>query len=214
MATRRKAPFLVFLLFIFLLIASLTLHGHTFAEVVTDGSLGGPKGPVVSGTVPGMGTTTYYITDSLGKRAGQNLFHSFSSFNVGTGESATFTGPGDVRNVVSRVTGGFYSSIDGTLRSTIQGANLYFLNPWGVVFGPNAFLDVKGSFHVSTADYLRFEDGSKFYSAPGPADQVLSTASPVAFGFLGGNPSGIAAWGAWLEVPPGETLSLVGGDLD
>ena len=106
MATRRKAPFLVFLLFIFLLLASLTLNGFTFAEVVTDGSLGGPKGPVGSGTVPGVGTTTYHITDSLGKRAGQNLFHSFSKFNVLTGESATFTGPGDIRNVVSRVTGG------------------------------------------------------------------------------------------------------------
>jgi filamentous hemagglutinin family protein len=213
MATRRKAPFLAFLLFIFLLIASLTLHGFTFAQVRTDGTLGGLKGPVGSGTVPGVGTTTYHITDSLGKRAGQNLFHSFEKFNVFRNESATFTGPGDIRNVVSRVTGGTYSWIDGTLRSTIQGANLYFLNPWGVVFGPNASLDVKGSFHVSTADYLRFEDGSRFYSAPGPADQVLSTASPAAFGFLSGYLSGIEAWGAWLEVPAGETLSIVSGEI-
>ena len=214
MATRRKAPFLAFLLFIFLLLASLTLNGFTFAEVVTDGSLGGPKGPVGPGTVPGVGTTTYQITDSLGKRAGQNLFHSFEKFNVLTNQSATFTGPGDIRNVVSRVTGGTSSWIDGTLRSTIQGANLYFLNPWGVVFGPNASLDVKGSFHVSTADYLRFEDGSIFYSAPGPADQVLSTASPAAFGFLSPNPQGIGVWQSFLEVPAGETLSVVGGDLD
>ena len=184
-----------------------------FAEVVTDGSLGGPKGPVGSGTVPGVGTTTYHIKDSLGKQAGQNLFHSFSSFNVGTGESATFTGPGDIRNVVSRVTGGSYSSIDGTLRSTIQGANLYFLNPWGVVFGPNASLDVKGSFHVSTADYLRFEDGLRFYSTPGTADQVLSTASPVAFGFLNANPGPVYAVQSFLEVPAGETLSIVSGEI-
>jgi len=214
MATRLNALFPGFSLFISLLLASLTLHGFTFAEVVTDGSLGGPKGPVGPGTVPGGGPpTTYYITDTLGKRAGQNLFHSFSSFNVGTGESATFTGPNDIRNVVSRVTGGSYSSIDGMLRSTIQGANLYFLNPWGVFFGPNASLDVKGSFHVSTADYLSFEDGLRFYSAPGPADQVLSTASPEAFGFLSGNPAPVYAVQSFLEVPVGETLSIVSGEI-
>ena len=214
MATRRKARFLVFRLFISLLLASLTLSGFTFAEVVTDGSLGGPKGPVGSGTVPGVGTTTYHIADTLGKRLGQNLFHSFDKFSVLTNESATFTGPGDIRNVVSRVTGGSYSSIDGTLRSTIQGANLYFLNPWGVFFGPNASLDVKGSFHVSTADYLRFEDGLTFHSAPGPADQVLSTASPVAFGFLNAAPAPVNVVQSFLEVPGGETLSVIGGNIE
>lgn len=212
MATRREDSFLVLLLVILFLLASLTLSGYASAEVVTDGSLGGPKGPVGSGTVPDVGTTTYLITDSLGKQVGQNLFHSFSSFNVGTGESATFTGPGDVRNVVSRVTGGASSSIDGILRSTIPGANLYFLNPWGVFFGPNASLDVTGSFHVSTADYLRFEDGLKFYSTPNPADQVLSTASPVAFGFLTGNPARVSVE-SFLGVPPGETLSVVSEEI-
>lgn len=213
MATRWKAPFLVFLFFSSLSIPILTLCGFTFAEVVTDGTLGGSKGPVGPGTIPGVGNTTYHITDALGKQAGQNLFHSFSSFNVGTGESATFTGPGGIQNIVSRVTGGNYSTIDGTLRSTIQGANLYFLNPWGVVFGPNASLDVKGSFHVSTADYLRFEDGLRFYSTPSAADQILSTASPAAFGFLNPAPAPVYAVSSFLQVPDAETLSIVGGDI-
>ncbi len=213
MATRRKAPFLVFLFFSSLSIPILTLCGFTFAEVVTDGTLGGSKGPVGPGTIPGVGTTTYHITDALGKQAGQNLFHSFSSFNVGTGESATFTGPGGIQNIVSRVTGGNYSTIDGTLRSTIQGANLYFLNPWGVVFGPNASLDVKGSFHVSTADYLRFEDGLRFFSTPSAAGQILSTASPAAFGFLNPAPAPVYAVSSFLQVPDAETLSIVGGDI-
>jgi len=213
MATRWKALFLVFLFFSSLSIPSLTLCGFTFAEVVTDGTLGGSTGPVGPGTIPGVGTTTYHITDALGKQAGQNLFHSFSSFNVGTGESATFTGPGGIQNIVSRVTGGNYSTIDGTLRSTIQGANLYFLNPWGVVFGPNASLDVKGSFHVSTADYLRFEDGLRFYSTPSAADQILSTASPAAFGFLNPAPAPVYAVSSFLQVPDAETLSIVGGDI-
>jgi len=213
MAIRGKDPFLAFRLFTFIPFLVLTLHGITHAEVVTDGTLGGPAGPVAAGTIPGVGTTTYHIADSLGKLAGQNLFHSFSAFNVGTGESATFTGPGGIQNILSRVTGGSYSSIDGTLRSTIQGANLYFLNPWGVVFGPNASLDVKGSFHVSTADYLRFEDGLKFFSAPSAADQVLSTASPVAFGFLNANPGPVYAVQSVLEVPAGETLSILSGEI-
>ena len=213
MAIRGKAPTLVFPLFAFILLLLPTHHGLTRAEVITDGTLGGPAGPVGSGAIPGVGTTTYHITDSLGKRAGQNLFHSFSGFNVGTGESATFTGSSGIRNILSRVTGGSYSSIDGTLRSAIQGANLYFFNPWGVVFGPNASLDVKGSFHVSTADYLRFEDGLRFYSAPGAADQVLSTASPAAFGFLTANPGPVYAVRSLLGVPAGETLSIISGEI-
>jgi filamentous hemagglutinin family protein len=214
MVTRRKAPFLVLFFFSILSIPILTLCGFTFAEVVTDRTLGGSKGPVGPGTIPGVGTTTYYITDALGKQAGQNLFHSFSSFNIGKGESTTFTSAANgIRNVVSRVTGGNYSTIDGTLRSTIQGANLYFLNPWGVVFGPNTSLDVKGSFHVSTADYLRFEDGLRFFSTPSAADQIPSTASPAAFGFLNPAPAPVYTVSSFLQVPDAETLSIVGGDI-
>ena len=122
MATRWKAPFFLLRFFIFTFLASLTPIESAPAQVVTDGSLGGPKG-----LVPGDGTTTYLISDSLGNRPkqGQNLFHSFSSFNVWAGESATFTSASNgIRNVVSRVTGGDPSIINGALRSTIQGANL------------------------------------------------------------------------------------------
>ena len=89
---------------------------------------------------------------------GNNLFHSFGQFNVQTGESATFTGSSTVENVIGRVTGGQQSLIDGQLRSEMPQANLYLLNPSGVLFGPNATLDVPGSFHVSTADYLKLGD--------------------------------------------------------
>src|SRR6516165_7056144 len=108
-------------------------------EVTLDGSLG-PRGVVGGGSVNGN-PTTYLISDNLGTRAGNNLFHSFGAFNIGTGESATFTGPAGIQNVIGRVTGGTPSSIDGTIRSTIDGANLFLLNPSGVLFGPNAGLD-------------------------------------------------------------------------
>jgi filamentous hemagglutinin family protein len=85
---------------------------------------------------------------------GSNQFHSFDRFSIGTNDTASFTGPDGVTNILSRVTGGQLSNIDGTIQSQIPGANLYLLNPSGVLFGPNARLDVKGSFHVSTADVL------------------------------------------------------------
>ena len=86
------------------------------------------------------------------------------------------------------------------------------LNPAGILFGPNARLDVKGSFHASTAGELRFADGAVF-SALDTAGSTLSIADPVSFGFLGGPAGGIAVDRGVLKVPRGEALSLVGGDV-
>ena len=104
----------------------------------------------------------YTIPDELGQQHGSNLFHSFGAFNVHTGESATFTGPDSVTNIISRVTGGNPSSIDGVLHSDMTGANLYLLNPQGVILGPNATLDISRSVHISTADVLRFADRNSY----------------------------------------------------
>ncbi|MEE9425082.1 MAG: filamentous hemagglutinin N-terminal domain-containing protein [Methylococcales bacterium] len=177
----------------------------SWSEVTLDGTQGS------SGTLDGP---NFQITEDLGRRAGSNLYHSFGSFNLNRAESATFSGSSGINNVISRVTGGSPSSIDGALRSTIPNANLYFLNPAGVIFGENASLDVQGSFHLSTADYLGLADGTRF-SAVSPSDnQVLTTASPEAFGFLGDNPSAITLAQAELKVPSGESLSVIGGDIN
>src|SRR5215813_10927970 len=123
--------------------------------------------PVVPGSysASNFAGAAYAIPDSVGQIRGPNLFHSFGQFNLSRGESATFTGPNTIANIIGRVTGGSPSSIDGTIRSQIPGANLYLLNPSGVLFGPNASLDVQGSFHVSTADYLKMADGAQFHAA-------------------------------------------------
>src|SRR5437588_5457445 len=113
------------------------------AQIVTDGSLG-PAGP--------LSGPNFSVTADLGRLSGRNLFHSFSEFNLTTGESATFSGPANVQNVVARVTGGNSSSIDGAVRSTIAGANFFLINPAGVMFGPNASIDIDGSFAVTTGD--------------------------------------------------------------
>jgi large exoprotein involved in heme utilization and adhesion len=109
------------------------------------------------------------------------------------------------------VTGGDPSDIDGTLRSTIPDADFFMINPAGVVFGPNASLDVDGSFHVSTADEITFPDG--VFSATDPASSILTTAPPEAFGFLNENPASILVDRSDLTLPEGATFSLVGGDI-
>lgn len=174
------------------------------AQVVTDGTVG--EGKALDGP-------DYDIGAELGTEAGDNLFHSFDQFSIGTGESATFSGPGSIDNIIGRVTGGEISAIDGLIASTIPGASLWLFNPTGVVFGANASIDVSGSFHVSTADELRTTDGGKF-SAVDPESSGFSVAAPESFGFLSADPAGITIAGSQLSVDEGETLSVVGGDVD
>jgi filamentous hemagglutinin family protein len=176
----------------------------THAAITLDGSMGPKK--VLTGP-------NYTIGENLGTLKGDNLFESFGKFDLLAGESATFTGKAGIENIIGRVTGGSLSSIDGLIRCTIDGADLFLLNPYGVMFGPNASLDVKGSFHVSTADYLKFSDGGRFY-ADLAKSSVLSVASPEAFGFLSSNPAGISIKGSTLQVGSGYTLSVVGGNID
>jgi filamentous hemagglutinin family protein len=195
------------------------------AQVVRDGSLGdAPAGLVPAGIDPDGLVATYLITEQLGERpgGGPNLFHSFSSFGIREGETAAFTGPAGIENVVGRVTGGSVSQIEGTLRSTIPGADVFLINPAGVAFGNNAKLDVQGSFHMSTADSVRLADGSRFAANP-PAGEVLSVAPPAAFGFLEAGPGRSGAIGLFgidltppgaaeeWTVPPGERVALVSG---
>src|SRR5262245_4834742 len=161
---------------------------------------------------------------SGGTITGNNQFHSFGRFSVGTGDIASFNGPTGIQNIVSRVTGGVRSDIDGTLRSTIAGANLFLLNPAGILFGRNASLDVQGSFHATTADYIKLGTDGFFFADPAKPT-VLSVAPPSAFGFLTSNPAPIdvqagvfrftpPAFTNVLQVPAGQTLSFVGGPVN
>jgi filamentous hemagglutinin family protein len=153
----------------------------------------------------------YSISAGLGKQVGSNLFHSFGQFGLSTGESAAFSGPATVNNVIGRVTGGNLSSIDGRIQSNIAGANLYLINPSGIVFGPHATVNVSGSFHASTADYVKMSDGAKF-QATNPDASTLSAAPPAAFGFLTPKPAAISVNGSSLGPVPG-TLGLVAGPV-
>ncbi|RKZ69743.1 MAG: hypothetical protein DRQ99_00100 [Candidatus Parabeggiatoa sp. nov. 3] len=173
------------------------------AEVSLDGTLGR------SGPLPGP---DYQICADLGQQHGGNLFHSFQYFNLQSHESAHFSGPSNVNNIFSRVTGGNPSNIDGLIRSSMPHADLYFLNPSGILFGPHARLDVQGSFHASTADTIRLQDGGQF-NARLPSNSLLTVAPLQAFGFLTDTPASITTQDSQLSVSNNQTLSLIGGDL-
>lgn len=175
------------------------------AQVRTDGSLGGPA-RALSGP-------TYAITEDLGRRAGNNLFHSFETFRIGSGERALFsTSTPTIANVFSRVTGGEVSTINGTvqLQAAAGAPALFLINPAGVVFGAGAVIDVPGAFHVSTADSVRFADGV-FHADPARAS-TFSSAPPEAFGFLGDRRGAVVVQGAQLSTG-NATLSIVAGDV-
>jgi filamentous hemagglutinin family protein len=175
----------------------------TTAQITTDGTLG----PSISLDGP-----NFQIRAQLGQQHGSNLFHSFRHFNLNSHESATFSGPNGVQNILSRVTGGNPSHIDGLIHSTIPNADMYFINPYGIMFGPNARLDVQGSFHASTADYLRLGDGGRF-DARQPSESLLTVAPIEAFGFLSDSQESLSTEGSQLSLPAGKTFSLVGGDI-
>lgn len=183
-----------------LLIAASALPVH--AQITADNSLGTSVGGGPNFTITG------------GTPAGNNLFHSFSQFNVNTGQSAAFTGSGNIRNVLARVTGGTASQINGALRCDIAGANLFLVNPAGVVFGPGASLDVSGNFAASTAHFVTLADGGRF-DALNPNQSSLTAADPASFGFLGNTTrQPLTVTTAVLSSNSGGEIVLAGGDID
>ncbi|WP_019506299.1 filamentous hemagglutinin N-terminal domain-containing protein [Pleurocapsa sp. PCC 7319] len=167
-----------------------------------------------------------------GVRADSNLFHSFQDFSVATDNSAFFNNASDISNIIGRVTGGNISNIDGLIRAN-GNANLILINPNGINFGANASLDIGGSFLGSSADSVIFEDGTVFSTRNTQAEPMLTIRVPVGLQ-LGQNPAAINVEGtghnlsleapifspftigevAGLEVQPGRTLALVGGNLN
>lgn len=127
-----------------------------------------------------------------------------------TGGSAFFDNALDVKNIIGRVTGGAASNIDGLLRAN-GSANVFLLNPSGILFGPNAQLNIGGSFLGSTASSLKFFDGQEF-SATAVSSPLLTVSVPVGLQY-GPTTAGISVQGSTLAVQPQQTLALVGGNV-
>jgi filamentous hemagglutinin family protein len=178
--------------------------------------------------VNSVGTTTQ-ITGGTRPNNGTNLFHSFDSFTLGTGDIAHFLNNLELptTNIISRVIGTEPSTIDGTLRTNnpadvndpmnFGAANLWLVTPSGVLLGPNARVEVGGSVSFSTANYLRFEfEGTSalFDMLSSPASFGPLFVEPVtAFGFVGSNPGAITVQGSQFSVTEGQNISLVGGKV-
>jgi filamentous hemagglutinin family protein len=187
-------------------------------SIILDGTLGPAR------TLSGP---NYIIRQADGLPVGNNLFQSFGRFNLNTGESANFQSLPNIRNILSRVTGGSTSFIDGRIFTQSRNVNLFFINPSGIIFGPNASLNVgsatRGSFIATTANALVWANGSQFSATnPGNATSLLT---------IVGDPSGFLST---LRTPPpinvsgstlangssffsnpynGQSLLLVGGDV-
>lgn len=128
-----------------------------------------------------------------GTQAQGNLFHSFQEFSLPSNTQVIFENARDIENIFSRVTGSSISNIDGLIE--VQGiANLFFLNPNGIVFGPNAELNIGGSFLASTADRLNFADGTSFNTLPTQTVPLLTVSLPVGLQ-MGPNPGKIIVQG-------------------
>ncbi|GAB4231602.1 MAG: hypothetical protein Kow00121_59850 [Elainellaceae cyanobacterium] len=192
------------------------------AQIAPDDTLGVERSVVNSNT-----TINGELGDRIegGARRGANLFHSFQEFNVNDGQRVYFSNPDGIENILSRVTGSDVSDILGTL-GVAGDANLFLLNPNGIIFGANAQLDIRGSFVATTADAVQFGDQG-FFSAANPEALPLLTVNPSAFLFnqlqrgditnrsiapAGVDPVGQPASG--LRVSDGATLTLLGGNVN
>ena len=182
--------------------------GAAVAQLSPDSSLGTEMSQVQSNaTVQGLPTEV--ITG--GAARGTNLFHSFQTFNVGDGQRVYFANPAKINNILTRVTGNTRSDILGTL-GVDGSANLFLLNPNGILFGPNAQLDIAGSFVASTASKMLFSNGSEF-SAVNPAAPPLLTVN-LTPGIQYGSSAPDATIASAGHLIVGENLALIASKLD
>jgi len=193
-----------------LVLGGLVLFGGDYAkaQITPDDTLGN-EASVVKPNVDIKGQTSDLIEG--GATRGPNLFHSFLEFNVGEGRGAYFANPDGIQNILGRVTGTDPSDILGTFG--VQGnANLFLLNPNGIIFGPNARLDVSGSFVASTADSLELGNGEKFSATNPEAPPLLTINVTPGLQYGANQPGGTIANTGNLAV--GQDLTLVAGNLD
>jgi len=207
------------------IIAGSLLGSVANGQIIPDNSLGAESSVVIKG-IEG---------DRIegGAVRGANLFHSFREFNVNGGSSAYFANPGRIDNILTRVTGGNISKIFGTL-GMLGNANLFLINPAGIVFGPQSRLDLGGSFVGTSASSVVFDGGWEFSAGDPQAVPLLRISIPRGFNLRGlegqiiveGPGTGLRqepdtgsdleesiAKIEALQVPFGQTIALVGGEV-
>lgn len=180
--------------------AAIMVDRANAQAVVSDGTLN---------TIVTQSGNTFTIDN--GTPSGSNLFHSFREFSIPTGGSAIFNNATNLQNIFSRVTGGTPSNIDGLIRANGT-ANLFLLNPSGILFGANASLNIGGSFVGTTANSIKFADGFELSAVNATSPPLLTVSAPIGLQ-MGQNPGAIVNNGAQLTVAQGNTFALIGGEI-
>ncbi|MBC7972098.1 MAG: filamentous hemagglutinin N-terminal domain-containing protein, partial [Verrucomicrobia bacterium] len=174
-------------------------------QVVPDATLGAERSRVSPDAMVRGASSTLIEGGAV---RGSNLFQSFQEFNVGDGQRVYFANPIGVQNIFSRVTGANASNIFGTL-GVAGGANLFLLNPNGILFGPNAQLDIRGSFLATTGDRVVFSDGNTFGASNPQAAPLLTMSAPVGVQYG----AGAATIRSQANLAVGQDLTLAAGNL-
>ena len=200
-----------------------SLTGAVKAQVIPDATLSGESSIVISDPINGSQNETVIG----GARRGGNLFHSFEGFTIPSGQSVYFVDPEGVTRIFSRVTGNSVSEIQGTL-GVLGRSDLFFINNNGILFGPDAQLQVGGSFIASTADTIQFADGFEFSSVSGSVSSPLTSTVPTGLGLQDASSITVQNAGrevvdniftdelssrSGLSVLPNQTIALIGGDI-
>ncbi|MDP5016512.1 MAG: glycosyltransferase, partial [Dolichospermum sp.] len=139
-----------------------------------------------------------------------NLFHSFSQFGLDANQTANFLAQPSIQNILGRVTGGNASVVNGLIQVTGSNANLYLINPAGIIFGANSSLNVPASFTATTANGIQF--GNQWFNAIGANNYSNLVGHPTGFGFITNQPGSIFNAGN-LAVKTGQSLTLLGGTI-
>lgn len=206
---------------------SLLVGAPATAQIAPDATLGTERSVVT----PNQSLRPFPVdVISGGATRGANLFHSFTLFNINAGRGAYFANPTGIQNILTRVTGNAPSSINGTL-GVLGNANLFLINPNGILFGPTAALDLRGSFVGSSATSIQLADGTQYSAQPTSQPPLLTNNAPIGLNFsqpagsiqvqgIGNTlinpifaPLSEAVPSSGLSVDPGKTIALIGGPV-
>lgn len=213
-----------FKIFKYSIIAYVLFPFPISAQVVPDATLPVNSSAIKQDTI---------ITVEGGTKSGSNLFHSFENFSIPIGDTVYFNNSLDVQNILSRVTGSSVSNINGRIQANGT-ANLFLINPNGIIFGSDATLNLGGSFFTSTASSIYFADGTQFSAKAPTAIPLLTISVPIGLDLTNDSSGEIKIQGTGesavalrttfapltrtnrvvgLQVQPGKTLALVGGKV-
>jgi len=186
--------------FIIIGIYIIIIKSQVFAYDYNNKGVQYPHGVSSSGLNTKVNKDNNVYNISGGKIIDKNLFNSFDKFNLHKGEKVIFDDNGIINNI-GRITSGTFSWINGEIKS--GALNLYLLNSNGIVCGPDVILNIEGSFHISTADYLLMDNNDRFYSIPvmEKASKIISKSNNVNSGKAG-----------TITINARKNISIIGND--